>query len=346
MATFQKRVDSKGKTRWRALVRMKGQTATKWFPRKAEAQTWASETEDAIRHRRYFATQEAERHTVQDLIDRRKLEIEGDPAKQAAGVGQQLDWWGGQIGKLSLVDLTPAVLAECRDRLAKDKSNPTANRYLAVMSKALNQAVREWGWIQDNPMRHVARKPENKGRVRFLSDDERKALLKACKDSDLAALHPIVVLALATGMRQGEILSLTWPQVDLKRGWITLTDTKNGDRRGLPLSGHALAVMEEYGKVRHLKEPRVFPGLERNKGDFRAAWVRAVQAAGLTDFRFHDLRHSAASALLMSGASLGEIADVLGHRTLQMVQRYSHIADDHRAKVVAKMNQGIFEGEG
>ena len=98
--------------------------------------------------------------------------------------------------------------------------------------------------------------------------------------------------------------------------------------------------------MRRIDSDRVFPGLVGSMGEFRSEWKAVVKAARLTDFRFHDLRHSAASALLMSGASLGEIADVLGHRTLEMVKRYSHVADEHRAAVLGRMNEAMFGGGG
>jgi len=183
--------------------------------------------------------------------------------------------------------------------------------------------------------------------VRFLSGEERERLLAACRKSKSRHLLTVVVLALATGMRQGEILKLKRLDVDLSRGWILLPITKNRQRRGLPITGYALDVLRAHMAVPRLGVDWVFPNL---KGDapatVRRAWDLAIKEAGVENFRFHDCRHSAASALLMSGAGLGEIADILGHRTLAMVQRYSHVADEHRQKVVQRMNEAVFGGEG
>lgn len=153
------------------------------------------------------------------------------------------------------------------------------------------------------------------------------------------------MLALSTGARKGEIVNLRWSQVDLPRRVITLTETKNGEIRSLPLAGFAYNLMVEWSRVRRLDTDLVFPGNAGGKPtDIRAVWVFALRQAEIADFRFHDLRHSAASYLAMNGASLAEIAEVLGHKTLAMVKRYAHLSQAHTAGVVEKMNLKIFGG--
>jgi len=190
----------------------------------------------------------------------------------------------------------------------------------------------------------LERKPkEPRGRVRFLSDDERDELLKVCKKSSYPHLYTVVVLALSTGMRQGEIMNLTWKDVDTKKGRIILHETKNGERRVVPLLGHAQKLIKKLSKIRRIDSGLLFPGKNPKRPVFiRSPWAKAVVSAKLDDFKFHDLRHSAASYMLMSGASLGEIAELLGHKTLQMVKRYSHLSESHAASVVSKMNKKIF----
>ena len=174
-------------------------------------------------------------------------------------------------------------------------------------------------------------------------EGERTRLLNACKKSSNSDLHTIVVLALSTGMRQGEILNLRWPDVDLNNGRIILHETKNDERRVVPLLGHALELLKASSKVRRLDTDLLFPGRNPQKPVFiRAPWLEAVKVAGIENLKFHDLRHSAASYMLMSGASLGEIAELLGHKTLAMVKRYSHLSESHAAGVVARMNERIF----
>ena len=246
MATIQKRNTQAGKPSYRVQVRLKGyplQTAT--FERLTDARKWAQQTESAIREGRHFKTTEAKRHTLVELIDRYTRDVlpgKRDGAHQA----RQLAWWKEQLGALTLADVTPALLAKYRDKLASEitvrhqQRNPaTVNRYLAALSHAFTIAVKDWQWLDDNPLRKVSKPRETRGRVRFLSDDERERLLQACRESSNPDLYLAVVLFLSTGARQQEILSLRWQQVDLQTGLIRLEQTKNGERRALPLVGAA-----------------------------------------------------------------------------------------------------------
>jgi integrase len=350
MATISKRRTETGELRYQVKVRLKGyppQAAT--FRRKKEAERWAKETEVALRERRYFKAAESERRTVGEVIDRYRREVL--PAKRSARSQRaQLLWWKGELGSLSLADLTPALVADCRDRLAKGKtpsgkpaSPATQVRYLAALGHALTVAVREWGWLDDNPVRKVRRPKEPGGRVRFLSETERTALLAACRKSRAPFLYPLVVLALATGARLGELLGLRWEDIDLARGVARLLHTKNGELRALPLRGHALSVLTDYAARCPPGAGLVFPCRHgRTPVCIRKPWERALAEAEIEDFRFHDLRHSSASYLAMSGATLTDIAAVLGHKTLAMVKRYAHLSDEHVGRVVARMNESIF----
>jgi integrase len=146
-------------------------------------------------------------------------------------------------------------------------------------------------------------------------------------------------------MRRGEILGLHWDQVDLVRERITLHETKNGERRGVPLAGLALALLHALHENRRVDTERVFPGARIDRPlQFEKAWKAALAKAEIRDFRFHDLRHCAASYLVMNGASLVEVGDVLGHKTVQMSKRYAHLMDGHSKRLVATMNENIFSG--
>jgi integrase len=244
---------------------------------------------------------------------------------------------------MALADVTPAVIVECRGTLAKDHAPATVARYLAALSHAFTVAVKEWGWVDDSPLRRVTKPKEPRGRVRFLADEERERLLDACRASDNPYIYPVVVLALSTGARKMEILKLMWRDADFQRQVITLHKTKNGERRVLPLTGHAWELIQHHAKVRRIDSPFVFPSRNGQKGfDIRRAWESVRQQANIPDFRFHDLRHSAASYLAMNGASMAEIAEILGHKTLSMVKRYAHLSEAHTAGVVARMNKKIF----
>lgn len=216
-------------------------------------------------------------------------------------------------------------------------------RYMAALSHAMTVAAKEWEWLEDSPISKIYKLKEPRGRVRFLSDDERVKLLQACKESQSEFLYLIVVLALSTGARKMEIVRLKWGDINLESQAIILHETKNGERRLLPLIGHAYEMMKKYAEAMHTHKDWVFPSKNgMNPIDIKSLWETAIKKAGIEDFRFHDLRHSAASYLAMSGASMNEIAEVLGHKTLQMVKRYSHLSDAHTARVVERMNNKIF----
>jgi integrase len=343
MATIEKRTTDKG-IAYRAKVRLRGfpaESAT--FERITDAKEWAAKTEREMKEGRYFGA--SKRHTFTELAD------EYEPhAKDKA----RLDYWRGVFGAMLLADITPERIAKERNTLLTEdtprfatpptgdaeadakrpkakRSGPTVNRYLAALSVCLSHGVKELHWLERNPCQLVTKPKESKGRARFLSDDERTKLLDACRPH--ADLYLAVVLSLTTGARREEIMSLRWGQIDFARQVITLHDTKNGERRSLPLVGEAFTLVQARSRVRTLKDDRVFRPTARAKKadhlDLRAPWEKALKTAGITDFHWHDLRHTAASYLAMSGVSLVEIAKVLGHRTLAMVARYSHLSDGH-----------------
>lgn len=351
MASIDRRVSPEGAVSYQVRVRLKGHpTQTATFARLTDARRWAQQTEAAIREGRHFKTTEANRRTLTDLVDRYLREVM--PGKKSArGQGIQLCWWRAELGHHVLADITPALLAEYRDRLAagitpkrQPRSGSTVNRYLAALSHAFTIATNEWLWLEDNPLRRVRKLKEPRGRVRFLSDEERCRLLAACKASGNSDLYPAVVLALSTGARQQEIMSLRWPDIDLTRGMIVVQESKNGERRALPLVAHAAELIRERGRVRRLNTDLVFPSARHPQQpiELRTPWQAALKQADIKDFKWHDLRHSAASYLAMNGATLAEIAAVLGHRTLAMVKRYAHLSEAHTARVIERMNRQIF----
>jgi integrase len=354
MASIERRESENGDTAYRVKIRLKGyppQTAT--FQRLTDAKKWAAATESAIREGRHFKTAEAKKHTLTELVDKYIKDVLPTKPKQAIKQQQQLEWWKDKIGAYLLSEITPSLIVQCRDELANATTNKgtkrspaTVVRYMAALSHAFTIAVNDWQWLEDSPMRKVKKPKESRGRVRFLEDAERERLLKACKESSNPWLYPCVILALSTGMRQGELMGLRWQDVNLKDSYIILHETKNGERRRVPLAGHGLELLREHAKIRRLDTDLLFPGkLHPSKPmDLRTPFETALKHAEISDFRWHDLRHCTASYLAMNGASLAEIAEVLGHKTLQMVKRYSHLSDGHVSNVVASMNAKIFGG--
>jgi integrase len=253
----------------------------------------------------------------------------------------------------------------------RQRNGATVNRYMAALSHCLTVAANEWQWLEVNPMPKVAKLKESRGRVRFLDDDERARFLAACQESKNPFLYPVVILALSTGMRHAEIMNLTWKDIDFSNRRIILEETKNGDRRAAALVGKAFELLDgmKKSKVRRIDTNLVFPQQQKSKdlaqqaansagnrrkvaieaapvsnghASIRTAFLFALERAKVENFKFHDLRHSAASYLAMNGATLAEIAEVLGHKTLQMVKRYAHLSDTHVSSVVESMNKKIF----
>jgi integrase len=191
--------------------------------------------------------------------------------------------------------------------------------------------VRELQWLERNPVERIKKPAESEGRVRFLNDDELVRLLDTCRPH--ADLYLAVLLALSTGARQAELMELRWGQIDFGRSVMTLHKTKNGDRRALPLVGESFTQLKARSKVRQLTDDRIFPATKRAKKsefrDLRHPWEKALKAAEIENFRWHDLRHTSASYLVMNGVSLVEVARILGQKTLQMVLRYAHLSEGH-----------------
>jgi integrase len=352
MATITERMTKDGTKRYRAEVRLKGYPAqTASFKRKTDANKWVQDTESAIREGRHFKTAEAKKHTLGDLVDRYIKDVLPTKPKQAPAQRPQLERWKAELGCYVLADITPALIVEVRDKLLTEsaprgniRSPATVVRYMAALSHAFTIAVNEWQWLEDSPMRKVKKPKESNGRVRWLDDEERVKLLTACKESPNSMLYLCVILALSSGMRQAELMGLKWQDVNLKDGYLILHETKNGDRRRVPLSGLGLLLLQEYAKIRRIDTPLLFPS-ERNPQqpiDLRKAFKNAMVIAEITEFKWHDLRHCTASYLAMNGASLAEIAEVLGHKTLSMVKRYAHLSEGHVSNVVASMNAKIF----
>ncbi|KAB2922243.1 MAG: site-specific integrase [Candidatus Contendobacter sp.] len=348
MSCIEKRQRKRGKS-YRVKVRLKGVSKSATFPKKDDAERWASKTETMIREGHFFRTEEAKRHTLAELIERYisgALASKRDKAQRAV----QLRWWKSKLGDHPLAYVTPALIAEQRDKLLHQplangaaRTPATVNRYLAALSAMFTVAVKEYGWTEDNPVTRVLRGKESRGRIRFLSNEERERLLTFCREKNPHDLYHAVMLALATGARKMEILGLRWNEVDLKRGVITLLETKNGEIRVLPIGDHVKSILHDRFNARNLNSPLVFPGKNPNRPiDLRTSWNFALMMTKIDDFRWHDLRHSTASYLAMNGATIQEIADVLGHKTLSMVKRYSHLSEQHTTGVINRMNNAIF----
>jgi integrase len=353
MASINKHISSDGKTTYRVRIRLKGypvQTAT--FERKTDANKWIQATESAIREGRHFKTAEAKKHTFAEMIDRYIKDVLPKKSKQIPAQLSQLKRWKAELGSYVLSDITAPLIVECRDKLGSEitprgniRSPATVVRYMAALSHTFTIAINEWEWLVHSPIRTVTKPIEPRGRVRFLDEAERQKLLETCKKAPNKLLYPCVVLGIATGMRKSELMNLRWSDVNLQEGYLILHHTKNGDRRRVPVSGRALELLVNHSKVRRIDTDLLFPS-DRNPQkpiDLRKPWTTVINETGINDFHWHDLRHCFASYLAMNGASLAAIADLLGHKTLEMVKRYAHLSDGYVSTVSASMNAKIFQ---
>lgn len=241
-----------------------------------------------------------------------------------------------QFGSMLLDQITPENIESFKKkRIAEGCAKSTVNRDLALMKHIYTIAIK-WKRVKQNPVKEVKMFKENNARTRYLQQSEIKNLLRACPDF----LRPIVFLALNTGMRQGEILELRWNDVDFTRKRITLRRTKNGESRIVPMNISVLALMDMLRKQAGTDNEHVFIYRGRPLSRFglvRGAFEKAVKSAGIVDFRFHDLRHTFASHLVMSGADIMIVKNLLGHKTLAMTMRYSHISETHMQNSVESL---------
>ena len=236
MATIEKRRGKSGIT-YRVKITRNGETLkSKSFLKFTDAKSWSYRLE---------ANQEnLESPTLHDLIVIYTQDIL--PEKESSTIPRQkgqLQWWDAQLGNYTLTDITPKVLTTYKALLIEKTSSPTAKRYLAILSHVFTIAIQEYHLCAYNPVRDIRKPKDSPGRVRYLSDEERIALLEECKRSRNIYLHTIVVLALTTGGRRSARLNLKWSDIDLKRERVIFRDTKNTDTRSVPLAQSALDVL-------------------------------------------------------------------------------------------------------
>jgi integrase len=296
--------------------------------------------------------------TVRELVDRYAAQYRGADGTRAA----RLAAWLAIIGDCPLDQVDSDLIHACRAELAtqaalvyngqdwrgekvfrkkaggKPKSPATLNRYLAAISAVFSWGVEHRlvprGWA--NPCRGVRLLPEAKGRVRFLDDAERARLFDACRASRYPRLYALMLMAMLTGARRGELLALRWRQVDLEAGIAHLSNTKNGDRRTLVLLPQLVDALRPFAGDPN----RLVFGSVRSRyqqpASVATAWRHATDRAKLRDFHFHDLRHCCASYMAQAGVPLNIVAEVLGHRGLEMTRRYAHLTTQTKAAAMQR----------
>ncbi len=244
------------------------------------------------------------------------------------------------FGDTPLSQITTWQIEKWKAERRKEVKPGTVNRQLTVIKHMCKKAV-EWGLATSNPAAAVKRFAVNDQRTRFLTEDEIQRLLIVC-EAQLTSpwLLPLVTLALNTGMRQGELLGLSWVEVDLERGLITTKRTKNLRLKAIPLNEPAREALAWLNEHRYGDYLFMWPwGDLLGKTTVYDAFRTACDQAGITDFRFHDLRHTFASHLIMAGADLVTVMELLGHVGINMTLRYSHLLPEHKAQALARLGE-------
>jgi integrase len=237
------------------------------------------------------------------------------------------------FGGKYLSQITPLMIEHYKAKRKDEVMPASVNRELACLKHMFTKAI-EWGKTAENPAKKVKLLRENNQRLRYLTSPEAELLI------DVAAPHlkPILVIALNTGMRKGEILNLKWEDIDFKRRIIFVKDTKNSQWGELPMNAtltRALTSIE-----RRSDSPYVFSGKAGKPfTNVRKSFDSALRRAGIENFRFHDLRHTFASNLVMAGVDLTTVKELLGHKTIEMTMRYSHLSRSHKSEAVERLEK-------
>ena len=319
----------------------------KLFETREEADAALSDRQREIREGKiYGIVHKAFGHVVRDeYLPFKKARRKRTADEEAAVFNTKFIPFFGDTTKIG--DITAAKIAQYERQVAttvhqrckKPVSPSTINRQLSMLRCFLRHC-KKWGYLREVPHFDMAREPE--GRLRYLERDEAARLLDACQASKKSPyLHAIVTVALHTGMRKGEILELTWDRVDFSRGVMLLERTKSGKRREVPMSQAVYDVLSDLAKRPGApSEGFVFQKAGGAAwGQITTAFSVALRNARITEFRFHDLRHTCASWLVMDGATLLEVKELLGHKTIDMTLRYAHLAPGRLRDAVSRLDR-------
>ena len=375
MASYEKRKLADGSIKWKAIVSICGIKQSKTFRRKTDAKLWAETEEHKSKEASHLTNGIARTKTIQELVDHY---VENDLDEKEANTidvdKRYLNWWAAEYGSTILSDFTPATIAEGVTKLKKmtvkrrdkktgelntDPPKPaTINRKVASISSAFDKAMVKYHWISTNPFAMYQKEKINNARNRFLNDEKQDGedqseyvrLLTAVSESRSANLKLAFELAVHTGGRKIEVLGLRWSEISFNERYVKFNRTKNKDVRAINIPEYLIEQLRERKKYQPDNgHGMVFPNTPL-KGNpvgpicLKTPWGNALKKAEIYDFQWHDLRHTHASFLAMEGASLIEIAEVLGQRTLQMVKRYAHLSPNHVRKTSSLVSSRLANG--
>lgn len=328
MATIRKRGSS-----WQVQVRRQGFPAlVKTFASHTDAVAWARDKERAIDRAELTPSHKDLRQiTVHDLLCRYEREI---TAKKRGADREQFKLRvlrSHSIAKASLNRITGAMIASYRDTRLRVVTSGTVRRELAILQHCFEVARRDWGIaIANNPVRQITLPPPAKSRQRRLEPAEIDCFWQAADRARALWLKPFIILAIETGMRRGELLSICWSDVDLATRLTRIRETKSGYERVIPLTSLAVETLASMSR----RTERVFPVAP---GAVRQGWDRLIKRAGIKNLRLHDLRHEAVSRFFEYGLTVPEVALISGHRDPKMLSRYTHLRPEKVAEKLAKI---------
>lgn len=331
---------------WKAVIRRTGNpTVAKSFRVKRDAENWARKTEDEIIRGIFISQSHSEKTSIAKALERYLKEVTPTkkPSTQKPEIRRE-KILSRHLGQYSLASLGAEHVAQYRDnRLAEGISNSSVRLELALLSHLYTIAIKEWGMgLVANPVSNIRKPAPAKGRDRRLVADEEQRLLDACETHSNPMLAWIVKLALYTGMRHSEIVNITRSQINLGKRTIYLSDTKNGSSRTVPFSQKASATLKEAMNhpIRPIGTSLIFFGEPGRTGSRKpysigSAWSVAVKTAEIKGLRFHDLRHEATSRFVEAGLSDQEVSSITGHKSMQMLKRYTHLRSEDLSDKIA-----------
>ena len=341
MAAIYKR----GPGHWQVLVRRKGYPLlSKSFKKRTDAEAWAREVEAEMDRGVFVSRKEAENTTLSGALERYEREVSSEKKGRRQEKARIERWKDHPLGKRALAQIQGKDIAAYRDARLKEVSPNTVRLELAVLSHLFTIAVKEWGMTGlTNPTFQIRKPKLPKGRDRRLLPGELDRILSA---SDSPVFSDLVRFAVETGMRRGELAGMTWDMVDLRKRTVTLPETKNGEKRTVPLSTEAVRVLANLARrldeeVWGIKPDSITQAFLRALSRARKVYEKECEEkkekpdpAYLVDLTFHDLRHEATSRFFERGLNPMPVAAITGHKTLQMLKRYTHLKAEDLAEML------------
>jgi integrase len=324
-------IRKKGDRQWHVQIRKSGYPVqTKTFTTRSDAEKWATIIESEMERGVFVSRTEAEATLLREAIDRYRREVL--PSKRGAASDEsRLKTLDAHFGVYKLASITSTAVAKYRDERLKIVGPQSVIHEINLLNRVLKAATMDWGIALPGglPTAQVRKPTKPRGRDRRVGQDELDAILAHSESAELAT---IITLAVETAMRRGELAALTWANVDLKKCVAYLPKTKTDSPRSVPLSKAAVAALRKF--PRGISEGKVF---RLQAESISQAFERACEPhrANLADLRFHDLRHEATSRLFEKGLNVMEVAAITGHKTLDMLKRYTHLKAEDLAKRLA-----------